>query len=656
MVWWEVLSDAYALSGKQKFLDAARRFTRNNFASTMSNNIDDLAGHHSNFHIPMAVGAAEHYLYSGDTRSRDLAHNFFQIVDNHHTLCNGGNGNNERFGTPDLLTYRLGMRGPETCSSYNMLKLAKDLFCLEGSSQYLDYYENTMINHILATLSPHSDAGVCYHTSLKPGTFRVYDNLYNNFWCCVGTGMESHVKYVDALYFKGDQGLLINIFTPSTLNWAEKGLKLTTITDFPATNDITVRINENVSFNQDILIRYPAWAEKDSVKVTVNGSLVNFDAEPGEFIRLQKVWTANDEIKIAIPCKPRLVDLPDDINVSALFYGPVMLAANVGEVGQTDIGSIAPALTIGNPTPEPYFPALKMTRSNLSAFIQKKAGTMEFKTKGLATNYTLLPFYDTHHCRYNVYWKIGDDADLAKERELIPDRVVPGDVASENAHNVVASSSNTGMGTFNFWGPTYYNFRDAGMTGFISYDLSLLPNNLPAGQQYYIQATYFGSEASGYGNFRIYVDNTSIFYEGNTSYLAPLDFAQRYYAIPRNLTDGKQKITVKFSNGRLSLYGLKLTTMNNLVEAKKQWNGTISAVPEVVASNNLKVWVDANKNLHVENQMGNTLNIYNIAGQLLYSSRMESESEVYPLTLSSGIYVVQTSCGHSSNARTVIIN
>ncbi len=651
----ETLSDAYALSGKQKYLDAARKFTRENFAQTMSTNVDDLSGRHSNFHIPMAVGAAIHYLYSGDVRSEQIAHNFFHIVHDHHTLCNGGNGNNERFGTPDLLTYRLGVRGPETCSSYNMLKLAKDLFEQEGDVEYMDYYENTMYNHILAVLSPKSDAGVCYHVSLKPGTFKMYDNLYNNFWCCVGTGMESNAKYVDAIYFKGEQGLLINLFTPSTLNWEETGLKLKMETDFPVSDDITLKIEQNTSFDKDIYVRYPEWAEEGSVKITINGADQPVTVKPGELIKLTRTWQANDEIKITIPCKLRLVDLPDDINVSAIFYGPVLLAADLGSVGQSDVGESSPANKITNPSPNPYFPELKGSRSNLESFIQREAETLEFKTTGLAVNYTFKPFYDTHHCRYNVYWKIGDDVDLEKEKQLVADRVLTGVTESENAHNVVATGSGTGDASFNFWGYTYFHFRDASMTGSISYDLNLLPEDLPADKQYYLQLTYFGSEPSNYGNFRISINGTNIAYQGSISYLAPLDFAQRYYAIPRNLTDGKQKITVKFFGGRLSLYGLKLTTTNDLVKAKKEMEGgSTPIVNPTHQPDALNLYTD-NGWIHVIDRSGATLQIINLRGQIMKEEKITSDHEQIPAYLPSGLYLAKCISSAGTEVKKVIV-
>lgn len=139
------------------------------------------------------------------------------------------------------------------------------------------------------------------------------------------------------------------------------------------------------------------------------------------------------------------------------------------------------------------------------------------------------------------------------------------------AHNVLSSGSNTGAASFNFWGPTYNRFRDASMVGYVQYTLELLPEELPADKQYYLQLTYFGDEPNGYGDFWISIDGQNLAYQSSISRLARLDFAQRYYAIPRIMTDGKQKINVRFSKGRVSLYGVKATTTDNLVEAKKSW-------------------------------------------------------------------------------------
>ena len=638
----EVLADAYALSGKSKFLAAAERMTRKNFATTMSNNTDDLAGRHANMHVPMAVGAAEYYLYGGAERDRKIAHNFFDMVANHHSLANGGHCNNERFATPDLITYSMGIRSSETCSSYNMLKLAKQLFCLEGDASYMDYYENVMLNHILGTLSTTEGEGVCYHTSLKPGTFKCYDDLYGNFWCCVGTGMESHVKYVDAIFFKGEDGLLINLLTPASLDWKETGLKLCIDTKFPADELTTIRIQENTSFHKPVFLRFPAWAEKGAMRVSLNGADVAVKAQPGELFAIENEWKAGDVIEVRLTPQFRLVDLPDDINVSAIFYGPVMLGATLGTIGLKYVGIVYPEQEIVKPMPEPYFPEIRHSRNSLNSLFEVvDAEKLIFKTVGLAKNYNLRPFYDIHDMRYNVYWKFGDEEDIALEKEIIVDHVIPGLTANEEAHNLQCDKSKTGYGTFSGWGATYFYYRDTQPGGFIQYDMKLLERQLADDEYYYLQVTYFGSEPEGYGGFKILIDNSQIKLVDKISYLAPLDFAQQYYRIPRRLTDGKSKITVKFTGGKVAVYGIRLLTENHLLPI-----ATAISKPKTGSSTDFLISY-ASGNLCISSAKEDTRNsdvgVYNTSGLMVFRSKLNGSHTEIPLSLANGVYVVRVS-------------
>ncbi|MFB6320551.1 beta-L-arabinofuranosidase domain-containing protein [Saccharicrinis sp. FJH54] len=643
----ETLTDAYALSGHTKYLDGALRFTRQNFATSMSNNVDDLSGRHSNFHVPMALGSTVNYLYSGNETSRKTGHNFFNMVLDHHTLCDGGNGNNERFGIPDQLTYRLGTRSSETCSSYNMLKLAKRLFTLEGKDEYLDYYEKTLYNHILACLSPVEGEGITYYTGMLPGQFKMYDNLYNNFWCCVGTGMESHVKYVDAIYFKNDDGILLNLFIPSTLSDSESGLKLEMKTDFPASDEINITINDAGSFNKSFFIRYPSWAEKESMKIFINGNQETILAEPGEKITISGNWSSGDEIRIVLPCNFHMEDLPDDYNVSALFYGPVLLAGDMGAVGQTDVGSSAPQQDITNPNLPDYFPELNGRRDSIGSWLRKTEGKFEFETYGLEKNYVLKPFYDTHHRRYTLYWKIADSSDAEMEKLIIPDRVLTGNAVSEANHNVRHSASGAGYGVFPFWGNSYHRFRDAQADGFIAYKLDLLDPELHPDTQYYLQLTYFGQEPSGYGNFSMYADNVEFAQQGSITRLAPLDFAVRYYPIPKNLTNGKKAVEITFKGGLLSLYGVKITTTDDIVKTKTgddphtDLNETFES-----SANHIITWY-AKQQLTIKNAEGYKFQVIDVNGRQILSEVVKSSFHTIDLNLRSGVYLVR--CTNEDN-------
>ena len=45
-------------------------------------------------------------------------------------------------------------QGPETCNTYNMLRLTKMLYQTSADVHYMDYYERALYNHILSTIDP----------------------------------------------------------------------------------------------------------------------------------------------------------------------------------------------------------------------------------------------------------------------------------------------------------------------------------------------------------------------------------------------------------------------------------------------------------------------------------------------------------------------
>src|SRR5512142_3231211 len=144
----------------------------------------------------------------------------------YHTYVIGGNSDYEYLGPEGKLSDRLSDNTAETCNTYNMLKLTAHLFCINPQSRYADFYERALYNQILASQNP-SDGMMCYYSPLRPGAMKVYSKPFDDFWCCVGTGMESHARYGEEIYFRGADGsLYVNLFIPSELRWKEKGVMI----------------------------------------------------------------------------------------------------------------------------------------------------------------------------------------------------------------------------------------------------------------------------------------------------------------------------------------------------------------------------------------------------------------------------------------------
>ena len=112
----------------------------------------------------------------------------------------------------------------ETCATYNLLKLDRQLFLFDPDAAYMDHYEQGLYNHILASVAE-SDPGNTYHVPLNPGARKQFGNAdMGGFSCCNGTALESNTKLQDTIYFRsGDQQTLyVNLFVPSTLSWTER--------------------------------------------------------------------------------------------------------------------------------------------------------------------------------------------------------------------------------------------------------------------------------------------------------------------------------------------------------------------------------------------------------------------------------------------------
>ena len=162
----------------------------------------------------------------------------------------------------------------------------------------------------------------------------MFGNEEDAFWCCHGTGIENHNRYGEAIYFKGEDELLVNLFVASKVSWREKKVEITQQTNFPAGNISTLKISGYPGYF-DLKIRIPYWA-KDGILAKVNGKKVE-TGDGVSFISIKRNWEDNDEVEPAIPLSTHLEFLPDDSSKFAIIYGPLVMAAELGKSGMPSI-------------------------------------------------------------------------------------------------------------------------------------------------------------------------------------------------------------------------------------------------------------------------------------------------------------------------------
>ena len=390
----EVMSRMHKITGNRRFLECAQLFDNISFffgdaehTQGLAKNVDTLRGKHANQHIPQITGALETYKGTQDIQYYQIADNFWDICTHCYMYNIGGvagakNPNNAECFTaqPNTLFANGFADGGqnETCATYNLLKLSRQLFMFDQDGKFMDYYEQALYNHILASVAEDSP-GNTYHVPLNPGARKRFGNAdMTGFTCCNGTALESSTKLQDSIYFKSTDNttLYVNLYVPSTVTWTDRNVVVKQKTNFPYADTATLVLAGSGSF--DIHVRVPKWATQGFV-VKINGEPQNIQATPGTYLALSRTWKHSDAIELKMLMDFTLSPLMDQPNIASIFYGPVLLA-------------------VEEPESRSEFRPVTLNAENISKSITGDPSTLRFSTNGV----TLMPFYEIY-TRHSVY-------------------------------------------------------------------------------------------------------------------------------------------------------------------------------------------------------------------------------------------------------------
>ena len=403
----ESLLALYRITGERCHLDLAQVFMREWFIAPLVAGVDKLAKMHANTHIPQATSLALAAEMTGDERLLDAADHFWQMVTQHHSFAFGGNAFDEKFKAPGVEAADLTDLSGETCNTYNMLKLTRVLFEQRPDCASADYYENALYNHILASIAPDSGC-TTYHVSAKPGHFKVYGAPDVTMWCCIGTGIENTARYNEGIYYTGANSLLVNLYIPSTVELPSRGIRLKQETKFPAGDRVVFTVECKQPTDFALLLRLPGWLAKPA-EVSVNGKPLPAETIPaaGHYLKIQRSWNDGDRVELRLPMELRVRPAMDNPKVVSFFYGPVLLAGELGAAGMPASGLATTQNQFSGwpPVPPPdlasYEPgSFRAVADKPLAFTQATAAG----SNGAAT-IRFIPFYELHHERYAIYWK-----------------------------------------------------------------------------------------------------------------------------------------------------------------------------------------------------------------------------------------------------------
>jgi DUF1680 family protein len=408
----DVLVELYALTGDARYLETSRRFYHRAVMDPLRAHRDELAGLHANTQIPKVIGEARTYEVTGDAGAQAIAVYFWALVAERNSYVIGGNSENEHFFPEDRIASHLKANTAETCNTYNMLKLTEHVFSWDPKVEYADFYERALYNDILASQEPKLGM-MTYFMSLKPGLFKTYSTPFDSFWCCVGTGMENHTKYGEAIYFHGADDLYVNLFIPSVLTWRELGLRLEQRTDYPASGRTVLRIVDAPAAPLTLRVRCPAWAS-GPVTFRLNGQPLAVAGTPGTYAALRGPWRRGDRLEVEIPMAVRAEAMRGNPSKVAFLYGPAVLAADLGAAPQGESIPYARDQAANLEAAPVAVPVLVRGDAPVeTGVVRTPVRGLEFHTEGLGRprDFTLRPFWEISYDRYNVYWDVATDAE-----------------------------------------------------------------------------------------------------------------------------------------------------------------------------------------------------------------------------------------------------
>lgn len=569
----EVLADVYAITGDRRYLALARRFSHRALLEPLLRRQDALDGLHANTQIPKVIGFARIGELDNDPAWIDAAAFFWETVTQRRSIAFGGNSVHEHFNpTGDFSSMVRSPEGPETCNSYNMLRLSMQLYRLDPQPRYADFYERTLFNHILSSQHP-LHGGLVYFTPIRPRHYRVYSQAQECFWCCVGTGIENHSRHGAFAYAHDARSLTVNLYMASQLQWRERGLVLRQDTRFPdeESSRLTLQLRKPQRFN--LRLRHPHWLD-GPLTVRVNGRPWPLRSTPSSYAGIERSWIDGDTVEIDLPLRTRAEELPDGSDYVALMHGPIVLAARTSNDGLEGLiaddgrGShIAP----GAQLPLDHAPMLVGDRAALAAQVRPLPGRpLTFQAAGLIrpaafNGLQLEPLFRVHDARYIVYWPTATAAAYpavvrrieADERERHAledrtlDRVAPGEQQPEVEHRYKGQNSDTGVRMGRHW-------RDTGK--WISYRLKAPDSTDPTTAVELVLTFYGGDRNPGFDLLADRRRLATLTLEGD----AKDTFVERRIALPQDLAKAavRQGITIKLvaAAGRRtgSLFDLRL--------------------------------------------------------------------------------------------------
>lgn len=304
--------------------------------------LDEVTGHAVRA-LYLNAGAADLYAEVGDEALMRALQRMWRNLTEKRIYVTGGCGarhEGEAFGRdyelPNERAYA------ETCAAIANILWQWRMFLLTGEARFIDVLECSLFNGALSGIGLDGKS----YFYVNPLADRGHHRRQPFFECaCCPPNIARLLPMVQSfLYAVSDSGIFVSLYAESTatLNFGGMPITLRQRTNYPWDGEVELQIEPEQPANFAIFLRIPQWCPKAVVKV--NGQLVG-DAEPGNFVKIQREWKRANTIHLSLDMPAEFVVCHPFVEPNggrvAIRRGPIVYCLEQVDNPQADVWCIA---------------------------------------------------------------------------------------------------------------------------------------------------------------------------------------------------------------------------------------------------------------------------------------------------------------------------
>lgn len=451
----------YLATGERKYLDQAKFFLdyrgktsfRHEYSQSHKPVVEqDEAVGHAVRAAYMYAGMADVAALTGDSAYIKAIDAIWDNIVSKKLYITGGIGatnHGEAFGPnyylPNMSAYC------ETCAAIGNVYVNHRLFLLHGDSKYYDVLERTLYNGLLSGVS--LDGGKFFYPNPLESAGQHERQAWFGCACCPSNICRFIPSLPGYVYAVKDRDVYVNLFlsNSSTLSVDGKKVGITQTTDYPYSDSIRIKIDENRCGEFTLKVRIPGWVDSTPVpsdlyaytrkgrleySIMVQGTedehmrttfiknaetikesyeSVSPDGKtrayftPDGYYNITRKWEKDDEVTICFEMRPRVVlaheNVEADRGLVAIERGPLVYCAEWAD-NDFDIKNVVitpeAKFTLGERDLSTFIPEER--KAQLSTWASQHITTLSTEAQLVTSDAKGTPQYETVNLTLTPYY------------------------------------------------------------------------------------------------------------------------------------------------------------------------------------------------------------------------------------------------------------